>query len=64
MPSDICLGLGKYFPISKLGLAILVFLVLGLQDLATGHLQREERGVDELRAQSKAAVPLVLCPAA
>lgn len=64
MPSDICLGLGKYFLISKLGLDILVFLVLALQDLATGHLQREESGVDELRAQAKAAVPLVLCPAA
>lgn len=64
MPSDKCLGLGKYFPTGKLQLAILVFLVLALQHMAIGYLQRQVRGVDELEPQSKATIPLLLHPAA
>jgi len=44
-------------------LAILAFLILALQHLAIGYLQRQDRGVDELGVQSKAAIPLLLHPA-
>lgn len=64
MPSDKCLGVEKYFPMGKLWLAILAFLVLALQPLAVGYLQRQDRGEDELGGQSKVAIPLLPHPAA